>query len=200
MVSAALLVAGCAGESDPVTAPSSAAGLQPASRLPSIPSRPTLTASNLQPPPQDGELVNKERPDVVFDPCTWISDQTIQTAGYDPASRSRGDDFLAEYTFLICHFKSPLRSLSVMSGNVSLEEERQKNGSWLQPTTVNGRDALTGRDPEVQGACKIAMRTTSGVVFINILLNIEGRVQGADPCEGIEQTAALIETETGEGN
>ncbi|WP_157228833.1 DUF3558 domain-containing protein [Nocardia brevicatena] len=196
----ALLTAGCVGEIDPDTASVSATGSPSTSSAASTQSRSTLTAPNLQPPPQEGERVNKDRPAVVFDPCTWISDRVVQEAGYDPASRSRGEDFLAEYTFLVCRFKSPHRSLSVMSGNVTLEEEREKNGSWLRPTSVNGREASFGRDPGVRGSCTVNMRTTSGVVFVNVLLNIEGRVQGADPCEGIEQTAALIETEIGEGN
>ncbi len=136
---------------------------------------------------------------MVFDPCTWIGDDTIREAGYDPATRSRGDDWLAEWTFLICHFDSELINLSVMSGNVTLEEEIAKNGSWQKPTTVNGREATFGREPG-QNTCTINMRTAVGVVFVNQMLTLKGRTQGADPCQGIEKTAALIEKEIGEGN
>lgn len=149
---------------------------------------------------QEGEYVNKGRPDVVFDPCTWISDDAIREAGYDPSSRKRGKDWLAEWTFLICHFDSELIDLSIMSGNVTLEEEIQKSGSWQQPTTVNGREATFGVDPAHRDVCEINMRTSVGAVFVNQMLTLKGRTQGADPCQGIEKTAALIEKEIGEGN
>lgn len=162
--------------------------------------RPTLTKPSLQPPAQEGRYVNKDRPDVVFDPCTWISDQTIQEAGFDPATRKRGDDFLAEWTFLVCRFESSLIDLSVMSGNVALEEETAKNGTWQRPTTVNGREATIGKEPEQGDSCTVNIRTMVGVVFVNQRLSHQGRIQGADPCMNIERTAALIEPEIGEGN
>ncbi|MFI5720483.1 DUF3558 domain-containing protein [Nocardia sp. NPDC051750] len=162
--------------------------------------RPTLTAPNLQPPAQEGRHINKDRPDVVFDPCTWISDETIREAGFDPETRKRGEDFLAEWTFLVCRFESDSIDVSVMSGNVSLEEETTKNGSWQRSTTVNGREATIGREPGRGDSCTVNIRTTVGVVFVNQRLNLNGRIQGADPCAGIEKTAALVEQEIGEGN
>lgn len=162
--------------------------------------RPTLTAPNLQPPVQEGQHVNKNRPDVVFDPCTWINDATVQEAGFDPATRKRGEDFLAEWTFLSCHFESELVNLSVMSGNVTLEEETEKNGSWQRPTTVNGREATIGRKPGRGDSCTVNIRTAAGVVFVDQRLNLEGRIQQTDPCAGVEKTAALVEPEIGEGN
>lgn len=164
------------------------------------PTRPTLTKPALQPPAQEGQYVNKNRPDVLFDPCTWIKDETIREAGFDPATRNRGQDFIAEWTFLVCEFKSEAITLSVMSGNVTLEEETKKNGSWQRPITVNGRDATVGREPERGDSCTVNIRTAAGVVFIDQLLNLQGRIQGIDPCVDIEKTAALIEQEIGEGN
>ncbi len=164
------------------------------------PTRPTLTAPRLQPPVQEGQHVNKNRPDVVFDPCTWIDDDTIRQAGFDSATRKRGQDFLAEWTFLICRFESDLINVSVMSGNVTLEEETEKNGSWQRPTTVNGREATIGTEPDRDDSCTVNIRTAAGVVFVNQRLNLEGRIQQADPCTGIEKTAALIEQEIGEWN
>lgn len=164
------------------------------------PTRPTLTAPKLQPPAQEGQNVNKDRPDVVFDPCTWISDETIREAGFDSATRKRGQDFVAEWTFLICRFESELINVSVMSGNVTLEEETEKNGSWQRPTTVNGRDATIGTEPGRGDSCTVNIRTAVGVVFVNQRLNLEGRIRETDPCTRIEKTAALIEQEIGEGN
>lgn len=193
----AVAAAGCSSHSD-----SMAAGPSESSSIgkTTSPTRPTLTAPNLQPPAREGEYVNKGRPDVVFDPCTWISDDTVRDAGYDPATRSRGEDFVAEWTFLNCSFDSDLASLLVMSGNVTLDEQKQKYGDRVAPTVVNGREAVIGRDLETRGACSISMRTAPGIVTVDRLLTLKGRTQGADPCEGIEKTASVIEREIGEGN
>lgn len=191
-------VSACSGESEP--ADTAADSPSAAVSEDAAPARPTLTAPKLQPPAQEGRWVNEDRPDVMFDPCTWISDDAIATAGFDPASRKRGEDSVAEWTFLICHFESEVMNLSVMSGNVSLEEETQKNGSWQQPTTVNGREATIGKEPEQGISCKVNIPTDEGVVFVNQLLKIQGRAQGVDPCMGIENAAAAIEPEIRKGN
>lgn len=202
-LSAALLmfgVVGCSAGSD--SADTGALPAAPTTRA-SVVTRPTLTAPSLQPPAQEGKYVNKDRPDVVFDPCTWISDDAIREAGFDPATRERGKDILAEWTFLICGFESEVITLSVMSGNVTLEEEVQKslkNGPWQRPITVNGREATVGSDPELPDSCEVNIRTKAGVVFIDQLLKLEGRIQGTDPCVDIEKTAAIIEREIGEEN
>lgn len=193
-----VVVSACSGESEPADTGADSASVVASEDA--APARPTLTAPKLQPPEQEGRWVNEDRPDVVFDPCTWISDDAIGAAGFDPASRERGEDFVAEWTFLICRFESEVINLSVMSGNVGLEEETQKNGSWQRPTTVNGREATIGKEPERGISCKVNIRTAVGVVFVNQLLSHDGLTQGADPCIGIEETAALIEPEIGEGN
>ncbi|MGI5219775.1 DUF3558 domain-containing protein [Nocardia sp. CA-290969] len=197
---ALVMVSACSNDAEPAGTGSSAT---PVVDETAANSRPTLTAPSLQPPAQEGRRVNKDRPDVVFDPCTWIRDETIREAGFDPASRERGEDFIAEWTFLICHFESEVLDLSVMSGNVTLEEEvqkSQKTGPWQQPIKVNGRDATKGVDPEHPDVCEVNIRTAVGAVFVNQMLNLEGRAQGSDPCMGIEKTAALIEQEIGEEN
>ncbi|WP_459547579.1 DUF3558 domain-containing protein [Nocardia sp. X0981] len=201
MGAAALLlfvVAACSDGSDVAGAgePSASVAESPTS----VAARSTLTAPRLQPPAQEGKYVNKDRPDVVFDPCTWISDDAIREAGFDPATRKRGKDFLAEWTFLVCGFESEVIVLSVMSGNVTLEEETEKNGSWQQPITVNGREATMGREPERRDSCTVNIRTKVGAVFVDQLLSHEGRIQGTDPCVDIEKTAAIIEREIGEEN
>lgn len=190
------LVTACSGGPESTDTPSASSDVdKDAGRA-----RPTLTAPKLQPPEQEGRWVNENRPDVVFDPCTWISDETIGSVGFDPASRERGEDSVAEWTFLICRFDSELIDLSVMSGNVSLEEETQKNGSWQRPTTVNGREATTGKEPQMKDSCTVNIRTKAGVVFVEQSPSLAGRTQGVDPCMGIEETAAAIEPEIGEKN
>lgn len=194
---AAVLLTGCSTGSEIAGTASTAAT---SSNEATASTRPTLTEPSLQPPAQEGPHVNKDRPDVVFDPCTWISDKTIQAAGFDPATRERGDDWLAEWTFLICGFESETITLSVMSGNVTLDEETKKNGSWQRPITVNGREASIGQEPERGDSCTVNISTAEGVVFVDQLLKLQGRIQGTDPCVDIEKTASLIEKEIGEGN
>ncbi|MGY2063403.1 hypothetical protein ACW9HQ_51635, partial [Nocardia gipuzkoensis] len=87
------------------------------------PPHPTLTKPDIQPPPLHNQYTNSGRPDVAFDPCTWIPDDAVQKAGFDPASRKRGDDQVAEETFLVCTFSAKNRTLSVVSGNVSWNED-----------------------------------------------------------------------------
>lgn len=204
-IGAALMVvtvSACSGESEPADTAADSASVAVSEDAGSA--QPTLTAPKLQPPEQEGRWVNEDRPDVVFDPCTWISDDAISAAGFDPTARERGDDLVAEYSFLICHFESEVANLSVMSGNVSLEEEVQKseknNGPWQQHIKVNGRDATFGRDPGNPDSCTVNMRTNEGVVFVNQLLNHEGLTQGADPCRGVKEAAAAIEPEIGKAN
>ncbi|MEV5651614.1 DUF3558 domain-containing protein [Nocardia sp. NPDC052254] len=163
-------------------------------------SHPTLTNPGLQPPSQEGES-GSDRPKVVFDPCTWISDDTVTAAGFDPASRKRAHDQVTEFTSFTCRFQSDLRSLDVDSLNVSFEEDQAKNSSWLHKTaTVNGREAAYGQDPAIPGSCEVHLRTKSGTVFINTLLTLNGRGESADPCENINSIAAAVESSIGKDN
>ncbi|MFQ6328735.1 DUF3558 domain-containing protein [Nocardia sp. CWNU-33] len=164
--------------------------------------RPTLTALKLQPPPQDNKYTaSTGRPKVVFDPCTWISDETIQKAGFDSASRKRADDLVAEYSFLTCDFSSPTRDLSLNSGNATWEENARKVGSYSEQTTVNGREALLVRDPAtaLRRSCQIDVRTKVG--FVQVAVDLTERApRGTDPCDGLLDIATTIEPEIGKGN
>lgn len=167
------------------------------------PARPTLTDSTLQPPQQQNQFTTTGRPVVVFDPCTWVRDSAITKIGFDPKTRQRGNDIVAEYTFLTCQFDSnppKLRSLEIDSGNTTFEEDQQKNGSWLQPTTINGRQAGYGRNPATRGSCEVHMRTKVGVAIVSTLLTLDGREQSFDACDNIQGIASAIEPEIGKGN
>lgn len=202
-LSAAFLAA-CSGAGDHTS--DSSSGTQgapmPASSAAVQPPHPTLTDSSLQPPPLHNQYTTSGRPDVVFDPCTWISDSAIQKAGFDPDSRKRGKDVVAEYTFLVCHYDSKLRYVTVSSGNITYEEDQQKNGSWLHSTTINGRQASFGRDASsgISTTCEVHMRTKVGVVFVTVLLTDDGVAQGMNACDGIQGIASAIEPEIGKGN
>ncbi|MFJ1460056.1 DUF3558 domain-containing protein [Nocardia sp. N2S4-5] len=157
---------------------------------------PTLTASSLQPPPQK----QYGRPGVVYDPCTWIPDDVIAGAGFDPGTRSRPGDQIAEITFLICRFKSKPRTLSVLSGNATWDEDLQKNRSWSEPLTVNGREAMWVRDPGLGDGCAIDLRTKVGVISVMSTLTLNGLSQNLQPCDGLLDIATAIEPTIGKDN
>ncbi len=140
---------------------------------------------------------------MVFDPCTWISDADIESAGFRPESRKRGPDLVAEYTFLTCLFDSPgnLLALHVDSGNTTWDENLQKNGAWLEPTTVNGRKAgLVREQPGGEDACQVHMVTDVGVVIVGTLVQSLGKTKGLDPCANIMDIASVVEKSIGKEN
>ncbi|WP_406236576.1 DUF3558 domain-containing protein [Nocardia sp. NBC_01009] len=195
------LAAGCTTDNDAAQHPAES-GQATTSSTGTQSSRPTLTAPKLQPPQQDNKYsASTGRSKVVFDPCTWISDVTIQKAGFEPASRKRGDDLVAEYSFLTCDFSSPTKDLSLNSGNASWDEDLKKVGSYSEPTTVNGREAVWVRDPTpaLRRSCQIDVRTKVG--FVQIAVDLTDQVaRGTDPCVGLLDIATTIEPEIGKDN
>ncbi|GGN73107.1 DUF3558 domain-containing protein [Nocardia rhizosphaerihabitans] len=166
--------------------------------------RPTLTDPKLQPPSQDNKYTQSTgRPKVVFDPCTWISDADIESVGFRPGSRKRGSDLVAEYTFLTCDFRTPdsAMSLGLDSGNITWEEDLQKNGYVLEPTTVNGRQAglLRGEKGD-ESLCRVHLRTKVGVVIVRTHSLSLGRSQNLDPCANIMEIASVVEKSIGKEN
>nr|WP_246461488.1 DUF3558 domain-containing protein [Nocardia transvalensis] len=195
----ATLAAGCTSGSDAPDPGSTSVSvttteLHP-SQQPNAP-QPTLTASSLQPPPQK----QYGRPNVAFDPCTWIPDGVISQAGFDPASRKRSGDRVTEITFLSCDFSSKPRTLTVLSGNATWDEDLRKNGSWSEPITINGREAMWVRDPGLPRACDIHLRTKVGFADIGTTLTLNGVTQDAKPCDGLLDIATAIEPTIGKDN
>lgn len=188
-----LCTAACTGGGTSENNPS----VQPTPVSSSSVSRPTLTGSKLQPPTQSAE---SGRPNVVFDPCTWISDQTISKVGYDAASRHRIKDVVAENTFFTCGFSSPLRTLRINSGNATWAEDLQKNMGRTEPLTVNGREALWVHDPDFPESCEIDLRTKAGFVQVISDLTDETNPSRTPPCDGLLETASAVETEIGKEN
>ncbi|MBY8855895.1 DUF3558 domain-containing protein [Nocardia sp. CA2R105] len=162
--------------------------------------RPTLMASNIQPPSQKDNQYSEGLPEVVFDPCTWIGDQTIQKAGFDPASRHRLQDMVAEQTFLTCAFKSEMKTLTINSSNVPWDQDLQKHASHTRATTVNGRQAIWVDDKTFAGACEIDLRTKAGFVQIFTDPTDKSNVNPSSSCDGMLNIATLIEPEIGKGN
>lgn len=198
-VAAVGLIAGCAGNADS-PGPQSGSNTVTDSPTSPQPGRPTLTAPKLQPPSQDNQYTTSSgRPKVVFDPCTWISDETVQEIGFEPDSRRRGDDLIAEYSFLTCDFDSQLRDLMLNSGNATWDENLRKVGSYSDPITVNGREALLVTDPAVRRSCHIDLRTEVGFVQTVVYLTDHAPLD-LDPCEGMIDIASAIEREIGKDN
>ncbi|MEV0434424.1 DUF3558 domain-containing protein [Nocardia sp. NPDC050413] len=166
--------------------------------------RPTLTDAKLQPPAQDNKYTQTSgRPKVVFDPCTWIGAAEIESTGFRSESRRRGPDLVAEYTFLTCIFRNVdnTMSLNVDSGNITWDENLQKNGAWLEATTVNGRRAgLVRNQPGGEDACQVHVETKSGVVIVGSLVLSLGKKQNLDPCTNIMETASVVEKSIGKEN
>lgn len=161
---------------------------------------PTLTQSNLQPPDQHNQYTaGSGRPEVAFDPCTWIPDSAIQKAGLSPSSRKRGDDQVAEITFLTCRFTSPTSILSVMSGNATWDEDVAKNSSWSEPVQVNGRQGMWVRDPKLKDRCEIHLQTKVGFAIVGATVTSAGlgKVQA---CDGLLDIASAIEPSIGTDN
>lgn len=193
---AVIALSGCSQEADG----EGGQEVGPSSSATASSSRPTLTEASLQPPTQQNEYTTQGRPEVVFDPCTWISDQAVTAAGLDPKSRRRGDDLVAEYTFLTCDFKGPLRDLQINSGNVTWEEDLEKNGSYAEPIMVNGRQALRVEDPGMPGVCSIHVRTEVGFVMFSSARTFEGSQAGLQRCDGVLEIAEALEPEIGSEN
>ncbi|MEU4708636.1 DUF3558 domain-containing protein [Nocardia salmonicida] len=166
--------------------------------------RPTLTNPKLQPPSQDNKYTrSSDRPKVVFDPCTWIGAADIESVGFRSESRERGPDLVAEYTFLTCTFDNPGNTLALGldSGNITWEENLQKNGSWLESTTINGRRAGWGKgEPGATDECNVQMETKVGVVLMWIRVQSLGKNQNLDPCANIMEIASAVEKSIGKEN
>ncbi|WP_194289690.1 DUF3558 domain-containing protein [Nocardia macrotermitis] len=147
---------------------------------------PTLTAPSLQPPKQQ----NENRPDVAFDPCTWIDDHTVQKIGYDPSTRKRSIDIHAEYTFLSCEFLTADKaySIEILSGNRTMDEGRQKfttDGAQIEDATIEGRAAMIVRTKTPE-SCDVLLQTKAGYVdFDRIIAGY--LIDGPTPerCSGI---------------
>ena len=84
---AALMLSGCSDTGNYSTSSSDSASDSASTRT-------TLTASKLQPPSQHNQYTSKGRPEIAFDPCTWISDDTItqvRVRSGHPPTRRRSD-------------------------------------------------------------------------------------------------------------
>lgn len=163
--------------------------------------RPTLTASKVQPPSQDNDYAKASgKPKVVFDPCTWIPDEPFAKLGLDPSTRERGNDIVAEYTFLTCHVRNSDEALQLDSGNVTLDEVRQKYPGRTQDIVINGRNAVLTPNKTATNDCSVDIRTTAGYFGVTVIVSTPGEVKGMKPCDDIVHIAETLEPYIGKDN
>ncbi|UYP20178.1 DUF3558 domain-containing protein [Rhodococcus sp. Z13] len=143
------------------------------------------------------------RPPVIFDPCYDIPDEVMEAEGYDATGKELADMPMGWYTFLGCTYSKEdyipgVRrgyGLNILAGNVSLEEELDKNGHFATHTSINGRPALLEVDSSIRDACTYALETTFGVVFITRLYNTDhpGPAPENEWCIGMDEFVTSIE-------
>ncbi|MGY5281440.1 DUF3558 domain-containing protein [Nocardia gipuzkoensis] len=155
-------------------------------------SRPSLAVSILPMPTQ----VNKGRQDVTFDPCVEIDDSLIVRSGFDPPTRERNDLIFDDYSFIGCKFKHsedvrgqklPVRSISIWSTNVTLDEFRKRERGNLTDLTVDGRAAIKYTQSD---SCYVAIQSLDGA--LNIASNTYAAFTTELPCDRIVEIAQTI--------
>ncbi|MFD6896403.1 DUF3558 domain-containing protein [Rhodococcus sp. NPDC060086] len=137
---------------------------------------------------------------ITFDPCLDLPDDVLVEAEFDPRSKRPSEYPMESYTFLGCSFKSTFSAfdddrLSVLAGNVTLEEEWEKNAHISTHTNINGRDALFQLDPNNKNTCAITVRTEFGmVIFSRTRFPDDARSLPLNEwCADLDQAVALFE-------
>lgn len=162
---------------------------------PTSPPRTTITSPGLQPPRQK----NENRPDVVYDPCTYLDDSVISEIGGDPKTRRRSD-FVAEYTFLDCKYDGRDWTLTISSSNITMAEERARYAGSIQEVDVNGRSSIIVHQPEDgRDSCALTMPTKEGDLRIKTFLTTDALVRNINPCDDLMRIAQIVEPTIGKG-
>ena len=143
------------------------------------------------------------RPPVTFDPCYDIPDDVMNAAGYDAGKKEIADYPMGTYTFMGCSYRNDDRipgvrrgyNLSILSGNVTIDEELEKNGHRATETTINGRRALLEVEPDDRDACAYVLQTEFGLVIFSRLYNADhvGPAPESEWCAGMEELVTELE-------
>ncbi|MEV4633524.1 DUF3558 domain-containing protein [Rhodococcus coprophilus] len=143
------------------------------------------------------------RPQITFDPCLDIPDEVLVENEYDPRSKESTDYPMGTYSFIGCRFKGTLRipgvlrryGLSVLSGNVTMEEEKAKNDHIATESRVNGRRALIELDPEMRGSCAYVLEAEFGIVIVSRTYHADHsqEIPRAEWCAGFDQFVSAVE-------
>ncbi|QOW00129.1 DUF3558 domain-containing protein [Rhodococcus pyridinivorans] len=144
------------------------------------------------------------RPPVTFDPCYDIPDDVMNAAGYDAAKKEIADMPMGTHTFLGCtydnrdHIPGVRRGygLNILSGNVTFEEERAKNGHMATETSIGGRRALLEINPADRNTCAYVLQTDFGLVIVSRLYYADhaGPAPQSEWCAGLIELVTKIES------
>ncbi len=115
------------------------------------------------------------RPQITFDPCLDIPDGLLVDAGYDPRSKEKADYPMGSYSFLGCRYEGTVRipgvlrryGLSILSGNVTIEEELLKDADIASEIEIDGHRALLEVGPRNKNSCAIVLQTSFGITMLN---------------------------------
>ena len=183
----ALLVAGCSPSVEPAPVAAEAAT-----------STSTPTTTTRVPRATD----NSGRPPVTFDPCLDIPDDVLIGFGFDAADKDELAYPMGTHTFLGCLYVSnaPLDSprrhyLTILSANVTLEEELEKDGQYATPTEVNGRPGVIEINEAFEGECTYVLSTDFGTVhYLYSTTTYSKKPLPVDEwCIGVDEFIATLE-------
>ncbi|WP_280468479.1 DUF3558 domain-containing protein [Nocardia cyriacigeorgica] len=185
-----LALSGCGSDSDNALE----------SRTPTPTTAPQLSVS-VQPAPVQHNI---GRDKVEFDPCVGVGDDKIVAAGFEPGSRERSDYIFDDYSFIGCSFefkesvhgqKVTTRTLTVWSGNITLEEYRDRYGTNSTELTIDGRAAMHYSNPELHDeSCSVAIQSSDGV--LDVTKSTRSVFTTEKPCDRIEEISAIISDAT----
>ncbi|MEG8182575.1 DUF3558 family protein [Nocardia terpenica] len=188
-LSAVALASGCSGTGD------GDGGHTAMTVSPTAASRPSVSVSVKPMPTQS----NQGRKAVSFDPCVQVGDATIAKSGFDPALRERSDQIRDSYSFVGCSFGHKesvngqmltVRTLTVWSTNITLDEFRSRDGANTSAIEVNGKDALISRTSADQ-SCSVETAGPDGALVVRN--SVAGPLTSQNPCDGIQDVADVVD-------
>jgi len=117
---------------------------------------------------------NSVRPPITFDPCLDIPDEAMEELGYDARDKDVDAYPMGTHSFLGCTYKGTERVngvrrfiVSILAGNVTLEEELAKKAEYSTPMVINGRAGLREVGHSGRGTCTYAVQVDFGVVLFS---------------------------------
>ncbi|MGW4769898.1 DUF3558 domain-containing protein [Nocardia sp. NPDC004278] len=187
LVLIALAAAGCSGRDS---------SGEPTETATSTAVKPSIAVS-VKPAP---EQPRNSRSPVNFDPCFEIGDDTIAKAGFVPKSRERADQVHDGYAFISCTFERQedvrgkmgrVGSLTISSTNVTLDEFRKREGTAATEAKVNGREAITYREPAAE-ACYVVMTGPDATIDVSVSSTLA--LTRWNACDHAQEIALIIES------
>ena len=145
---------------------------------------------------------NSTRPQITFDPCLDIPLHTMADLGYEPATIHELAYPMGDYSFLGCMYRStgpveiPRKYLLViLSANVTLDEEYEKDGEFATHTQINGRPGLLEINTALGGSCSYVLSTDFGTVhYLRTTYSYSGDPIPLDEwCTGFDDFIATVE-------